>query len=279
MRVSSVCGDKMADDSLLIQTKGRVCTLVLNCPDKRNALNEKLLLALHRDLERLSRDDNIRAIVIRGAGNEAFCSGYDIGALTVEGAPGRAEIAGRSDAFASFEMAVEAMMNYPYPVIAMLNGYAFGGGCELAVCCDLRVGGDHIRMGMTPAKIGMIYTPKGLMRFIRTIGLSKTKEIFFTGRTYDAVAAKEMGLLDYLVPEPELEPFTYDLAEEIAANAPLSLKGIKRIVNLILRSGNQLGECDQKEADEIVARVLESDDLKEGRAAFMEKRTPRFRGR
>ncbi|MDQ1334225.1 MAG: Enoyl-CoA hydratase/isomerase family protein [Thermodesulfobacteriota bacterium] len=267
----------MADDMLLVQAKGRVCTLVLNCPEKRNALNKKLLLELTQELERLSRDDDIRVIVIRGSGEEAFCSGYDINALTVKDGPEGGESGGRSDAFAPFGMAVEAVMNYPYPVIAMLNGYAFGGGCELAVSCDLRVGGDHIRMGMTPAKIGMIYTPEGLMRFIRTIGLSHTKQIFFTGRTYDARSAKDMGLLDYLVPEAEIEPFTYDLAEEIAANAPLSLKGIKRMLNLILRSDN-MGAGDVKEAEEIVRRVMESHDLKEGQAAFLEKRPPQFRG-
>jgi enoyl-CoA hydratase/carnithine racemase len=273
-----MCGDTIADDMLLVQTKGRVCTLVLNCPEKRNALNEKLLLELHQELGRLSKDDDIRAIVIRGTGEEAFCSGYDIGVLTAENDPAGSKPAGRSDAFASFEMAVEAIMNYPYPVIAMLNGYAFGGGCELAVSCDLRVGGDHIRMGMTPAKIGMIYTPKGLIRFIQTIGLSNTKEIFFTGRTYDARAAKDMGLVDYLVPAADLEPFTYDLAEEIAANAPLSLKGIKRIVNLVLRSDHQMAAGELKEAEKIVARVLQSRDLKEGRTAFLEKRPPRFTG-
>jgi enoyl-CoA hydratase/carnithine racemase len=268
----------MADDMLLMEKRGRVCTLILNCPKKRNALSEKVLLALRFEIERLSRDDDICAIVIRGAGEEAFCSGYDIGALTANDRPEGAEPEGRSDPFAAFEAAVEAIQNYPYPVIAMLNGYAFGGGCELTVSCDLRIGGDHIRIGMTPAKIGMIYTPNGLMRFIRTIGLAKTKEIFFTGRIYDARAAREMGLLDYLVPTRDLEAFTYDLAQEIAANAPLSLKGIKRIINLIHRSGHQMAADDVKEANEIVSRVLHSRDLKEGQAAFLEKRPPQFRG-
>jgi len=268
----------MANDMLLVDRRGRVGTLLLNCPEKRNALNEELLLKLRHELRRLSEDDSIRAVIIRGTGGEAFCSGYDIGAL--RGGKGEAgnPSARESNAFAPFESAMEAIADYPYPVIAMLNGYAFGGGCELAVACDIRVGGDHIRLGMTPAKIGMIYTPKGLMRFIRTIGLSKTKEIFFTGRTYDARAAKEMGLLDYLVPSADLERFTYHLAEEIAENAPLSLKGIKRILNLILRSGDRMTQDDLSEAEKIVAEVLRSRDLKEGQAAFLEKRPPRFIG-
>ncbi len=268
----------MDNDMLLSQIKGRVCTLILNCPGKKNALNVELLVDLRRKIQALSQDDTIRTIVIRGSGDEAFCSGYDIGALTESSTPGVERATKGRDAFGPFEMAVQGIMNYPYPVIAMLNGYAFGGGCDLAVSCDIRIGADHIRIGMTPAKIGMIYSPEGLMRFIQTIGLSKTREIFFTGRTYDARHARDMGLLDYLIPRADLESFTYDLAEEIAGNAPLSLKGIKRMLNLVLRS-DRMAADDRREAEEIVARVLESHDLKEGRAAFFEKRPPRFRGR
>jgi len=261
---------------LVTQRKGLVCTLVLNCPEKKNVFTSELLVDLHHKMQELSREDTIRTIVIRGAGDEAFCSGYDISALTDDA---DRDIRGiGSNPFKPFEMAVESIMNYPYPVIAMLNGYAFGGGCDLAVSCDMRIGADHIRMGMTPAKIGMIYTQEGLNRFIRTIGLSNTKEIFFTGRAYDARRAKEMGLIDYLVPRPELELFTYHLAEEIAGNAPLALKGIKRILNLLLGS-DKMAEEDRDEAGKIVAQGLESDDLKEGRAAFLEKRKPAFRGR
>ena len=268
----------MANEMLLTQRKGRVCTLVLNCPEKKNVLNSELLVDLHRRIEELSRDDTIRTIVIRGAGDEAFCSGYDISALADGSVAPVSDVMKNRNPFRPFEMAVESIINYPYPVIAMLNGYAFGGGCDLAVSCDMRIGADHIHMGMTPAKIGMIYTPEGLNRFIRTIGLSTTKEIFFTGRAYKARRAKEMGLIDYLVPKAELESFTYHLAEEIAGNAPLSLKGIKRMLNLVLHRV-QMAARDRQESEEIVARILESHDLKEGRAAFLEKRQPVFRGR
>ena len=159
----------------------------------------------------------------------------------------------------------------------MLNGYAFGGGCDLAISCDLRVAANHVRVGMTPARIGMGYTLEGLNRFIRTIGLSSTREIFFTGRTYNARRAREMGLIDHLVPQPELESYTYGLAEEIAENAPLSLKGIKRMLNLVL--GQQsLNRSARQEAEEILTRILQSRDLREGRTAFLEKRRPVFKG-
>lgn len=269
----------MVDHMLLIEERGATCTLALNCPEKRNALNEKLLLQLRGELERLSKKEGIRAIIIRGAGEEAFCSGYDVGALITDTIRGDGRNVGLSKAFAPFDMVVEAISSYPYPVIAMLNGYAFGGGLELAVACDLRVAGDHVRLGMTPAKIGMIYTPQGLMRFIRTIGLSKTREIFFTGRTYDAQAAREMGLVDHVVPSADLERVVRDLAEEIAGNAPLSVKGIKRMLNLILHSQDRLPDATLAEAGEIMAKVLRSRDLQEGRAAFLEKRPPRFVGR
>ena len=266
----------MTGEILLVRRNGHVCTLILNCPEKKNVLTAGLFVELSHKMREFSKDDTIRTIVIRGAGDEAFCSGYDISALTEDTAP---DIRGiRSNPFSSFEMALESIMNYPYPVIAMLNGYAFGGGCDLAVSCDMRIGADHIRMGMTPAKIGMIYPPEGLTRFIQTIGLSKTKEIFFTGRVYDARSAKEMGLIDYLVPRAELESFTYHLAEEIAGNAPLSLKGIKRMLNLVLHR-DQMAAGDRHEAEEILAKTFNSHDLIEGRAAFLEKRKPAFRGR
>ena len=266
----------MTSETLLVRRNGQVCTLILNCPEKRNVLTAGLLAEFSQRMRELSKDDTIRTIVIRGAGDEAFCSGYDISALTDDADPDIRGIG--SNPFSSFEMALESIMNYPYPVIAMLNGYAFGGGCDLAVSCDMRIGADHIRMGMTPAKIGMIYPPEGLTRFIQTIGLSKTKEIFFTGRAYDARRAKEIGLIDYLVPRAGLESFTCHLAEEIAGNAPLSLKGIKRMLNLVLHR-DQMAAGDRQEAEEILARTFKSYDLREGRAAFLEKRKPEFRNK
>ena len=268
----------MDNEMLLTERNGPVCTLVLNCLEKKNVLTAGLLVEISERMRYLSKDDTIRTIIIRGAGDEAFCSGYDISALADGGVPPGSGLMKDGNPFRPFEMAVGSIINYPYPVIAMLNGYAFGGGCDLAVSCDMRIGADHIRMGMTPARIGMMYTPEGLNRFIRTIGLSKTKEIFFTGRAYDARRAKEMGLIDYLVPRPELEAFTYHLADEIAGNAPLTLKGIKRILNLLLSCG-RMAEEHRNESENIMLQALESEDLKEGRAAFLGKRKPVFRGR
>ena len=160
----------------------------------------------------------------------------------------------------------------------MLNGFAFGLGCELAMCCDIRIGAEAIRMGIPAARLGLVYPGTGLQRFIQGIGLQSTKEIFFTGRTYTGQRIKELGLVDYLVPGNELEEFTYRLAEEIAGNAPLALKGIKRVINLLTQSC-RLDENQSSEAQAIFKASLLSEDMREGQAAFLEKRQPRFKGK
>jgi len=262
-------------DVLVVKKKGLVATLVLNRPEKRNSLSPELLVRIHQALEELRRKDEVRCVVIRGTGNKAFSSGYDIGSIPTNVDP---EIAEKLKVQNPLELAMSSVINYPYPVIAMLNGYAFGAGCELAVCCDMRVAADHIRMGMPPAKLGVVYPLEGLVRFVQILGLPLTRELFYTGRYYDAPRVKEMGLVNYLVPREELEAVTYGFAEEIAANAPLSVKGTKRILS-ILAGSFVISEQDRREAEKIVAEAFNSEDLKEGQAAFLEKRSPLFTGK
>lgn len=133
-------------------------------------------------------------------------------------------------------------------------------------------------MGMPPAKLGIVYPWKGLQRFIQTIGLKSTREMFFTGRTYHGERLKELGLLDYLVSADEAESYTFQMAEEIAANAPLALKGTKRVIRLLLQS-NLLDESSIAEAESITEAAFLSEDLKEGQLAFLEKRSPEFKGK
>lgn len=163
-------------------------------------------------------------------------------------------------------------------MIALLNGSAFGAGCELALCCDLRIGADDIRMGMPPAKLGLVYPLPGLMRFVQAIGFPNTRELFLTGRFYPAQRAKEMGLVHYLLPRQELESFTYEMAYEMAANAPLSLKGTKRILHLMTQSIS-LSDQGVREAQDLLDQTFSSEDLKEGQRAFLQKRKPAFKGR
>jgi len=262
------------NEQLLTEKKGHVLTLVLNRPDKRNALTPDMLIRLYETLNETAGDDEIRAVVIRGAGDKAFSSGYDITAIPTHVSPDLEKLLNRKS---PFELALDSIINYPYPVIAMLNGYAFGGACDMAVACDMRIAADDIQMGMVPARLGMVYFPDGLQRFIRTIGWPNTKEMFFTARRYKGDPLKTMGLVNYLVPRDELETFTGNMAREIARNAPLALKGMKAIMNLVA-SSESLGSSALQEARTLVEGAMTSQDLKEGQTAFFEKRKPDFKG-
>jgi enoyl-CoA hydratase/carnithine racemase len=260
---------------LLIQTKNNICTLTLNRPEKKNSLSLELVDLLGSTLKKLAGDNGVRALILRGAGDQAFCSGFDIGSLPTQS---KADADQRLKSLDQVESLLQRLVSFPYPVIAMLNGFAFGLGCELAMCCDIRIGAQDIRMGMPPARLGLVYPWAGLLRFVHSIGLQSTKEIFFTGRTYSGRRIKELGLVDYLVPGGDLVEFTYAIAEEIAGNAPLALKGIKKIINMLMRSSS-LDETRSREAQAIFRSALLSEDMQEGQAAFLEKRKPRFKGK
>jgi len=263
------------EEPLLITRKNNLVTLTLNRPEKKNSLSLELVNILLKTLEELAADDNVRALVIRGSGDKAFCSGFDIRSLPTKNSE---NVKDKQKTLNPVEALFKAVINFPWPVIAMVNGVAFGAGCELAICCDIRIGVTQARMGMPPAKLGIVYPWQGLQRFIQTIGLKTTREIFFTGRTYQGQRLQELGLLDYLISADELESFTVQMAEEIAANAPSAIRGTKRVLNLLLQS-DVLAESRLAEAESITEAAFLSEDLKEGQLAFIEKRKPIFKGK
>ncbi|MFZ2633407.1 MAG: enoyl-CoA hydratase-related protein [Desulfosalsimonadaceae bacterium] len=264
----------MVNEMLVKEKNGSVGTIIFNRPERKNSLSPELLLKLHLILKEWAQDETIRAVVFTGSGDKAFSSGYDILAIPTDLTPEMAELMKKEN---PLKLAMSSVKHYPFPTIAMMNGYALGAGLNLALCCDIRVAVEDISVSMPPAKLGLIYHPEGIKQFVEVIGLARTKEIFFTARKYKGREVKEMGIVDYLVPRAELSATTYALANEIAANAPLSLKGTKRILGMLSRAV-EFKESDLKEADAILAEGFNSEDLKEGQTAFIEKRKPVFKG-
>jgi len=258
-------------DELLVEEKESICTLTLNRPEKRNLTTPKMLLQLDSALKMLEDEGRVKCVVIRGAGEKAFSSGYDISAI------------GENDMMRDYEgnhpliIAARSIENFPYPVIAMMNGHAFGAGLELAVTCDMRICVKGAMLGMPPAKLGVIYTFSGIRKFLNLIGFGNTKELFLVGKAIDSTKAEKVGLVNYIKPREELEEFTYSLAKEIAENAPLSMKTMKFVINKWQQNQN-LEDIDVHELKDLILKVQSSRDYKEGQKAFAEKRKPGFKG-
>jgi len=266
----------MAEDQILLkEIKGNVGTLTLNRPERRNAISLELLVQIDRTLKDWADQDTVRAIVITGGEGKAFSSGYEIKSIPTEITEENKELFKASN---PVEKVLHALKNFPYPTIAMLNGHAFGAGLNTCICCDIRIAADDVKAGMPPAKLGLVYHPEGLKQFIEVLGMARTREVFFAGRTYEGRQLLDMGLVDHLVPRSELAETTYRLAEEIASNAPLSLKGSKRILNMWGESLT-LSQENLEEAEGLIVESFNSQDLKEGQTAFLEKRRPRFVGK
>ncbi|MDD3718790.1 MAG: enoyl-CoA hydratase-related protein [Actinomycetota bacterium] len=259
---------------LLVEKKDALAVLTLNRPQRRNALSSTLLVSLGQTMRQLADEKEVRCAVLRGAGDKAFSAGMDLSALP-EGLP-----SGIQDQIAAkgpLQFCLDAVEDAPFPVIAMIRGYCVGAGCETSMACDLRVGAEGCRMGMPPVRLGIVYPPEGLHRFIRNLDYAATKKVFFTARLFEAAEAKEMGMLDYLVPPEDVEDFTLKLAREIAAGAPLSLAGHKRLLRM-MSPVPAFTASQRDEIEDIQARALASEDAREGIAAFREKRDPVFRG-
>ena len=195
----------MEEPLILTEKKERVFTLIFNRPERRNALNPPMLSLSIEILNRIREQGEIRCLVIRGAGDKAFSSGYDIADIPTNLTPEEtAALKTRSP----FQGLLNAIWDFPFPVIAMINGHALGAGFDLAMCCDIRIAAEPALLGIPPVKLGIIYQPDGIQRLINVAGLANAKELFFTGRSYKAPQAKEMGLVHYVLPPDQLSSFT-----------------------------------------------------------------------
>jgi enoyl-CoA hydratase/carnithine racemase len=255
-----------------------IVRLTISNPAKRNALDHPILDAITATLTELAGVDDesksrARCMVITGA-NGMFSAGYDIGEIPDEEFEERAE---RLVAH-PFTEAIDALQAFPYPTLAVLPGHTIGGGLELALACDLRVAQDTIKLGMPPAKLGLVYSHTGLRRFIDAIGAPRTRELFLLGSYIDARTAHGWGLVNRLAPAEELETVALDVAGELAGNAPLSQLGNKRVIAELLGAEGELLAEVEEELIELRRASFASQDMREGMKAFAEKRPPRWRG-
>jgi enoyl-CoA hydratase/carnithine racemase len=244
-----------------------VARLTIANPQRRGALDHDILDALAEHVRTLEA----RCLVIRGSGS-VFSAGYDIGNLEGQEFEESAE---RLVAH-PFHDAIEALEAYRYPVVAEVNGHAIGGGLELALTCDIRVAARGAKLGMPPAKLGLIYSHTGLAKFIDVCGAANTAELFFVADNVDADRALAMGLVNQVTEPDDLEQRVLELATEIASHAPLSLEGNKRVMRA-LRSRSLPAEVE-RELIELRESCFRSEDFREGVRAFAEKRKPVWRG-
>lgn len=252
-----------------------VARLTISNPPKRNALDHEILDAITATVPRLDSGIEVRCLVITGE-DPVFSAGYDIGGIPPESFEQDAEALVAHP----FTAALDTIETFPWPTVAALNGHCLGGALEMAVTCDLRIAAPHAKLGMPPAKLGLIYGHTGLIRFIRTIGLPRTRELFFTGDMLGADRADEIGLVNRLATESgeEFTAESIEFAAGIAANAPLSMKGNKQAIDTITENPVL---TEQQVADLVALResCFSSEDLLEGITAFAEKRKPDWTGR
>jgi len=249
-----------------------VARLTMSNPEKRNPLSHAVLDAIAETLPRLDHGIDIRCVVLTGEG-KAFSAGYDIGGIPDDSFESDAEALVAHP----FTAAMEAISAHPYPVVAAINGHCLGGGLELAVRCDLRICAAEAKLGMPPAKLGLVYGHTGLERFIETVGVPRTKELFLTGRNVDGARAEQIGLVHEVHAAAEIEEVSLELAAAIAANAPLSMTGNKHAIELLARFP-RLSPRQEEELIELRRACFASDDMREGIRAFAEKREPQWRG-
>lgn len=257
------------DQAVLLERRDGVATVTLNQPDRLNAMS----IAVWRGLPDVARaadaDPEVGAIVIRGAGRGAFSAGADLSEFEATRAtPERART--YSDLV---HATMEALVGLRKPLIAMIHGYCIGGGCEIAVCADLRIASEEALLGIPAARVGLALAAEDVQRLVQLVGPAHAKLILFTGRRFDALRALEMGLVDQVVAPDDLEARTYQLADEIRRAAPTSVRWAKEMIAAVLRDPSLGSYPDRAER---AAALSTTDDFREGVRAFMEKREPRF---
>ncbi len=257
-------------ERLIGRKDGAIGWVIFNNPERRNAVSLDMWEAIPRVLNDFVADATIRAVVLTGAGDKAFVSGADISQF--EKTRSSAEQVQHYEEVA--EKANYALKNCDKPVIAMIRGYCIGGGLGIAALCDLRIAADDARFSIPAAKMGLGYRASSMKSLVDLVGKAYALEIMLTARQFSAAEAKDMGLVNRVVPVADLERTTREYCDIMAANAPLTMRTAKRVIAEVLKQKYDNAVCEAW-----VHECFASDDYKEGRRAFMEKRKPVFKGR
>jgi enoyl-CoA hydratase/carnithine racemase len=263
----------VAGELLIDEPSDGIRRLTISNPAKRNALDRAILDGIAEAVRAADRDGT-RCLVLTGA-HGMFSSGYDIGDIPDDVFAAEAE----KLVAHPFTSAMNALDATDLPTVAALPGHTIGGGLELALACDLRVARDGIRLGMPPAKLGLVYSHTGLRRFLHAIGEPRTRQLFLLGRDIPARTARDWGLIHEVAGAEDLEGVALDWAAELVANAPLSVRGNKRVLRALLNADAQLPAAVEAELIALRKACFASEDLKEGVRAFAEKRPARWQGR
>ncbi len=259
----------MAYDTVRVEGREGVAVVTIDRREKRNALNAKVRSELVAALDALREDDGARVVVITGAGEKAFIAGADVAEFAERGPiEQRAAMQGRR--------VFDEVAAYPKPIIAMINGYCLGGGCELALACDVRVAARSARLGQPEIRLGLIPGGGGTQRLPRLVGYGQALRLILTGEMIGAEEAERIGLVDLVVDDETLAERTLALAASMAAHSPLTLRLAKEAVRAALETPLAAGLAQERE---LFVTAFASEDKQEGVRAFLEKRPPEFRGR
>ncbi len=262
----------MPTDTLLYERSGAIARIVFNNPARHNAVSLAMWEAANEALDRAAADPELRVLIVTGAGGKAFVSGADISKFESERASAEAvERYNRTG-----ELVYSKLHGFPRPTVAAIQGYCVGGGVGIATSCDIRICNASARFAIPAAKLGLGYAFAGIRRLVDVVGPSFAKEMFFTARQYSAAEAATMGLVNRVVPDAEFAAYVDDYVQTIAANAPLTVAQVKRTVGEVVKDP---GERDIAACERMIAACFASEDYREGRTAFLEKRKPAFNGR
>ena len=261
----------MSSDKMIAKRQDGVGWMILNNPERHNAISLEMWEAALEIMADFSADPEVRVMVLTGAGGKAFASGADISKFKDE----RQEAEALAHYQATTQRAYSALQAMAIPTIAMVRGYCIGGGTAVAVCCDIRICNEGAKFVVPAARLGLGYGLERATPLVQLVGPAYAKEMFFTGRHFDAREAERMGLVNRVVTDDQLEATVLEMARTIADNAPLTVRTAKLVVREVLKDA---AVRDVAATEAAVAGCFASNDYKEGQAAFMEKRKPRFTG-